>query len=48
MGYRKFNSEVTWRRANAAQAFSMDDGFRSIATNLPISEPLGNNQNKIA
>lgn len=38
------NSAVTCRRANAAQAFSIDDGFRSIATNLPISEPLRNNE----
>lgn len=38
---------VTWRRANAAQALSIDDGFRSMATNLPISAPLRNNQNKI-
>lgn len=28
------------RRANAAHAFSVGDGFRSIATNLPISAPL--------
>lgn len=28
------------RRAKAAHAFSVGDGFRSIATNLPISAPL--------
>jgi len=38
---------VTWRRANAAQALSIDDGFRSIVMNLPISAPLRNNKNKI-
>lgn len=37
---------VTWRRANAAQALSIDDGFRSIVMNLPISAPLRNNQIK--
>jgi hypothetical protein len=33
-------SKITWRRANAAQAFSIEEGFRSMATNLPISAPL--------
>lgn len=30
----------TWRRAKAAHAFNMEEGFFSIATNLPISDPL--------
>jgi len=38
---------VTWRRANAAQALSIDDGFLSIVTNLPTSAPLRNSENKI-
>ena len=33
---------ITCRRANAAHALSIDDGFRSMATNLPISAPLRN------
>ena len=32
--------KITWRRANAAHAFSIEEGFRSMATNLPISAPL--------
>lgn len=38
---------VTWRRANAAQALSIDDWFRSMVMNLPISAPLSNNKSKI-
>lgn len=30
----------TWRRANAAHAFSIGAGFRSMVTNLPTSDPL--------
>ena len=33
---------IACRRANAAHALSIDDGFRSMATNLPISAPLRN------
>ena len=33
---------ITCRRANAAHALSIDDGFLSMATNLPISAPLMN------
>lgn len=33
---------ITCRRANAAHALSIDDGFLSMATNLPISAPLRN------
>ena len=37
----------TWRRAKAAQDLSMEEGFRSMATNLPISAPLRSIQMKI-
>lgn len=37
---------ITWRRANAAQALSMDEGFLNIETNLPISAPLCKNKRK--
>jgi hypothetical protein len=33
---------VNCRRANAAHALSIDDGFRSMVTNLPISALLRN------
>ena len=33
---------ITCRRANAAHALSIDDGFLNMATNLPISAPLRN------
>lgn len=32
----------TWRRAKAEQALSIEEGFRNIATNLPISAALKN------
>jgi hypothetical protein len=39
---REERCTITCRRANAAHALSIDDGFRNMATNLPISAPLRN------
>ena len=36
----------TWRRAKAEQALSIEEGFRNIATNLPISAALKNRNTK--
>lgn len=41
-GGREERCTITCRRANAAHALSIDDGFLNMATNLPISAPLRN------